>query len=52
MSKGEPHDAFGEGCKIESVEPVQVEGRPDLRDFSFSEGGPRAWFAIIRRESQ
>jgi cyclopropane fatty-acyl-phospholipid synthase-like methyltransferase len=50
VSQKELHDAFAEGWSIESVEPVRVEVRPDLKDFPFSEGGPKAWFAIIRRE--
>ena len=50
VSRKELHDAFGEGWAIESVEPVRVEVRPDLKDMTFSEGGPRAWFVVVRRE--
>ena len=32
-----------------SIEPARYEVRPDLKDLSFSEGGPRAWFAVVRR---
>jgi|SRR5579864_7435861 len=49
VSKKELHDAFTEGWNIESIEPMQVEVRPDLKDFTFSEGGPKAWFVVIRR---
>jgi cyclopropane fatty-acyl-phospholipid synthase-like methyltransferase len=49
ISKKELHDAFAEGWNIEFIERVQIEVRPDLKDFTFSEGGPRAWFAVIRR---
>lgn len=49
VSKKELHDAFAEGWSIESIEPVQLEVRPDLKDFSFSEGGPKAWFVVVRR---
>jgi SAM-dependent methyltransferase len=49
VSKKELHAAFAEGWGIESVEPVRVEVRPDLKDMTFSEGGPKAWFAVIRR---
>ena len=49
VSKKELHDAFANGWVVESVEPVRVAVRPDLKDFSFSQGGPRAWFAIVRR---
>jgi len=49
ISKQELHDAFEDGWQIESIQPARVEVRPDLKDFSFSEGGPKAWFAVIRR---
>jgi cyclopropane fatty-acyl-phospholipid synthase-like methyltransferase len=49
VSKKELHDAFAEGWVIESIEPVQVEVSPDLKDMTFSEGGPKAWFAVMRR---
>jgi cyclopropane fatty-acyl-phospholipid synthase-like methyltransferase len=51
VSKGELHAAFAEGWAIESVEATRAEVRPDLKDMSFSEGGPRAWLAVIRRAS-
>jgi cyclopropane fatty-acyl-phospholipid synthase-like methyltransferase len=50
VSKKELHDAFFEGWAIESIEPSCYEVRPDLKDLTFSEGGPKAWFAVIRRE--
>ena len=34
----------------DSIEPIRFEVRPDLKDFTFSEGGPKAWFSVIRRE--
>ena len=49
VSKQELHAAFAEGWSIASIEPVQVEVRPDLKDMTFSEGGPKAWFAVVRR---
>ncbi len=49
VSRKELHDAFAVGWIIESIEPVQVEVRPDLKDFTFSEGGPKAWFVVVRR---
>jgi hypothetical protein len=52
ISKQELHDAFAEGWAIESIEPTKLEIRPDLKDFTFSPGGPKAWFAVIRREEQ
>ena len=49
VSKKELHDAFAEGWSVESIEPSRFEVRPDLKDLTFSEGGPKAWFAVIRR---
>ncbi len=48
ISKKELHEAFAKGWTVESIKPVQVEVRPDLKDFHFSPGGPKAWFAVIR----
>jgi cyclopropane fatty-acyl-phospholipid synthase-like methyltransferase len=50
ISKKELHDAFAKGWAIESIQPVRFETRPDFKDMTFSEGGPKAWFAVIRRE--
>jgi SAM-dependent methyltransferase len=49
VSRQELQDAFAKGWVIESIEPSRYEVRPDLKDLTFSEGGPKAWFAIIRR---
>ena len=49
VSKEELYDAFAEGWSVESVEPSRFEVRPDLKDISSSEGGPRAWFVVVRR---
>jgi 2-polyprenyl-3-methyl-5-hydroxy-6-metoxy-1,4-benzoquinol methylase len=49
VSKTELHAAFAERWTIESIEPSRYEVRPDLKDLSFSEGGPRAWFVVVRR---
>jgi hypothetical protein len=49
VSKKELHDAFAQGWGIESVEPARYEVRPDLKDLTFSEGGPRAWFVVVKR---
>ena len=42
VSKKELHDAFAEGWTVECIEPSCIEVRPDLKDFSFSDGGPKA----------
>jgi cyclopropane fatty-acyl-phospholipid synthase-like methyltransferase len=49
VSKKELHDAFAQGWSVESIQPSRVEVRPDFKEFSFSEDGPRAWFAVVRR---
>jgi cyclopropane fatty-acyl-phospholipid synthase-like methyltransferase len=49
VSRQELHAAFGQGWVIESVEPTRAEVRPDLKDLTFSEGGPKAWFVVVRR---
>jgi len=49
VSKNELRDAFAQGWVIESIEPSRYEVRPDLKDLTFSEGGPRAWLAVVRR---
>lgn len=49
VSRHEIEEAFANGWTIESIEPARFEVRPDLKDISFSEGGPRAWFAMVRR---
>jgi SAM-dependent methyltransferase len=50
VSKKELHDAFAAGWAIESIEPSRFEVRPDLKDITFSEGGPRAWFMVAKRQ--
>ncbi|MFI5456575.1 MAG: class I SAM-dependent methyltransferase [Isosphaerales bacterium] len=49
VSRQEIEVAFAEGWKIESIEPSRFEVRPDLKDISFSEGGPKSWFVVVRR---
>jgi SAM-dependent methyltransferase len=49
VSRKEIEVAFAEGWSVESIEPSRFEVRPDLKDLTFSEGGPMAWFAVIRR---
>ena len=49
VSEKEIRDTFAQGWRIESIEPTRFEVRPDLKDISFSEGGPKAWFVVVRR---
>jgi hypothetical protein len=48
VSKMELHDAFTQGWDLESIEPCRVE-TAGVKDLSFSEGGPKAWFVVARR---
>jgi cyclopropane fatty-acyl-phospholipid synthase-like methyltransferase len=50
VSKKELHDAFADGWEVESVQPARVEVNPEFTAVSFSEGGPKAWFGIVRRK--
>jgi len=49
VSRKEIEDVFADGWVIESVEPSRYEVRPDPSDASFKEGGPKAWFVVVRR---
>jgi cyclopropane fatty-acyl-phospholipid synthase-like methyltransferase len=51
VSRQELYDAFAQGWKVESVEPVQIEINPEFTEVKFSDGGPKAYFAVVCRES-
>jgi len=38
-----------EGWEIESIQASRFEVNPKFTDIKFSEGGPKIWFAVIRR---
>ncbi len=50
VSERELREAFADGWVVEEVRASRFEVVPDLKDFSFSEGGPKAWFSVIRRQ--
>ena len=50
VSRKELYDAFAVGWQVESVQPVQIEINPEFTEVQFSEGGPKAWFAVVRRK--
>ena len=50
VSRQELYDAFADGWEVESVQPCQMETNPEFTEVQFSEGGPKAWFAIARRK--
>jgi 2-polyprenyl-3-methyl-5-hydroxy-6-metoxy-1,4-benzoquinol methylase len=49
VSEAELRAAFADGWTIESLTATHFEVRPDLKDFAFSEGGPKSWFVVVRR---
>ena len=49
VSKKDLYAAFAEGWSIESLEPSRYEVRPDLKELIFSDGGPKAWFVVVKR---
>jgi len=51
VSKEELHDAFADGWEIESIRPTRCEIHPDFTEVTFSEGGPKMWSTVIRRQS-
>jgi cyclopropane fatty-acyl-phospholipid synthase-like methyltransferase len=50
VSRQELYDAFADGWVVESIDPVRLELNPEFTEVEFSEGGPRAWFAVVRRK--
>jgi SAM-dependent methyltransferase len=51
VSRRELFDAFAEGWEVESVQPARIEVHPEFTEVKFSEGGPKAWFAVVRRKA-
>ncbi len=49
VSAQEIRDAFADGWSIESVVPSRYEVRADFDEMRFSEGGPKAWFVVVRK---
>jgi hypothetical protein len=50
VSRRELNDAFADGWEVESVQPARIEVNPEFTEVEFSEGGPKAWFAVVRRK--
>jgi SAM-dependent methyltransferase len=50
VTRQELYDAFSDGWKVESVQPIRIETDPEFTEVQFSEGGPKAWFAVVRRD--
>jgi SAM-dependent methyltransferase len=50
ISEQELRDAFKSGWSIDELRPARFDVVGGLDGVAFSEGGPRAWFALIRRQ--
>jgi cyclopropane fatty-acyl-phospholipid synthase-like methyltransferase len=50
VSRQELYDAFADGWEVESIQPAQCELNPEFTEVKFSEGGPKLWFAFVRRK--
>jgi cyclopropane fatty-acyl-phospholipid synthase-like methyltransferase len=50
VSRQELYDAFADGWEVESLQPCRIELNPEFTEVQFSEGGPKAWFAVVRRQ--
>jgi SAM-dependent methyltransferase len=50
VSRQELDAAFADGWEVESVQPARIEVNPEFTGATFSEGGPKAWFAVVRRK--
>jgi SAM-dependent methyltransferase len=50
VSRRELYDAFAFGWEVESLQPAQFAVHPEFTEVQFSEGGPKAWLAIVRRQ--
>jgi len=50
VTEPELRASFAEDWEVESIEPVRFEARTDLQGITFSPGGPKAWFARLRRQ--
>jgi cyclopropane fatty-acyl-phospholipid synthase-like methyltransferase len=51
ISRDELHAAFADGWQIESLEATNFETNPKFTGMTFSDGGPKSWFATIRRHA-
>jgi SAM-dependent methyltransferase len=49
VSRREIEEAFAEGWEMETIEAARYEVRPDPNDATFKEGGPKAWFVVVRK---
>ena len=49
VSRQELYDAFADGWEVESIQRARCEIHPEFTEVQFSEGGPKMYFAVVRR---
>jgi cyclopropane fatty-acyl-phospholipid synthase-like methyltransferase len=49
VSRQALYDAFADGWEVESIAPSRAAVNPAFTEVTFSEDGPKTWFAVIRR---
>jgi cyclopropane fatty-acyl-phospholipid synthase-like methyltransferase len=50
VARLELYGAFADGWVVESIQPARCEIHPEFTEMTFSEGGPKMWFAVVRRQ--
>jgi cyclopropane fatty-acyl-phospholipid synthase-like methyltransferase len=50
VSRQELYDAFADGWEVEAIQPARSEIHPEFTEMTFSEGGPKMWFAVVKRQ--
>ena len=50
VSRRELFETFANDWEVEAVQPVRGEINPKFTEVQFSEGGPKMWFAVVRRQ--
>lgn len=50
ISRAELQEAFKQGWEILEIEPTQFETSPHVQPGTFTDGGPRAYLAVIKRQ--
>lgn len=51
VTQRELREAFANGWAVESNQPARFEIIPNLPNMNFSPGGPKGWFAVLRRQA-
>jgi SAM-dependent methyltransferase len=49
VSRQELYETFADGWQVETIQRSRFEVNPEFAEIKFSDGGPKAWFASVRR---